>query len=250
MTPLDQTHAAMETVPDDDSARLAFYDCLAGSELFLLLEQENTETPRLFETAEGRFVLAFDREDRLTSFTEGAAPYAALSGRALANMVENQDVGLGLNLGVAPSSILIPAGAIAWLNETLAAKPSELDATPQHFAPPMGLPENLLTSLDTKLAAAEGLATKAYLAAVTYHGNRRGHLLAIIDAVPDARPALARAVSDAVVFSGIDAGELDVAFLAASDTATEKLAKVALRFDLPTRQKPEPPDPTIPPKLR
>lgn len=252
MTPLDDAHAAMEARPDDDRCRLGFYECFAGSELFLLLEQENTESPRLFETAEGRFLLAFDREERLTTFTEGPAPYAAMSGRTLAKMLNNQDVGIGLNLGTAPSSFLIPTEAVAWLNATLAQGPDEFDAKPSTFARPLGLPESLLTGLDTKLATAQGLAKSAFLAAVTYEDGRHGHLLAIIDAIPDAQPALASAVSEAVVFSGIDAGELDVAFLRSGDPATDSLAKVGLRFDLPEPTSPKQPsnDPKMPPRLR
>ena len=252
MTPLDQAHADMQAAPEDDALRLKFYECLAGSELFVLLEGDGSQTPRLFETGEGRFLLVFDREERLTAFTEGPAPYAAISGRSLAAMVGGQDVGFGLNLGVAPSSFLIPAGAVAWLTETLATQPAELSATPDSFAPPKGLPERLLSSLDTRLATAEGLAAMAYLVAVSYRDGRRGHLLAIIDAVAEAQPALTRAVSEAVVFSGLDAGELDVVFLPATDPSAASLAKVGLRFDLPQPQAPTLPgsDPAMPPKLR
>ena len=252
MTVLDDAHAAMEAHPDDDRLRLGYYECFAGAELFLLLEQENSDSPRLFETGEGSFLLAFDREERLAAFTDGPAPYAALSGRALAKMLNNQNVGVGLNLGTAPSSFLIPAEAVAWLNATLAHDPDELSAKPTTFAPPLGLPEALLTGLDAKLATAQGLAKSAFLAAVTYDDGRHGHLLAIIDAIPDAQPALARAVADAVIFSGIDAGELDVAFLPSGDPATDKLAKVGLRFDLPEVTAPKQPssDLTLPPRLR
>jgi hypothetical protein len=61
------------------------------------------------------------------------------------------------------------------------------------------------------------------------------------------------------VFSGIDAGEIDVAFPGADDPITERIARVSLRFDLPepvteTAQVVTPAapgmDPTRPPKLR
>ena len=38
-TPLDAAHAAMEAAPEDDAARLRFYERLADSELFLLLRR-------------------------------------------------------------------------------------------------------------------------------------------------------------------------------------------------------------------
>ncbi len=252
MTKLDQTYAAMEAEADNDVARLRFFESLAAAELFLLLEGDGSETPRLFDTADGRFVLAFDTEDRLTAFSEGPAAYAALSGHAVARMIGTENVGIGLNLGVAPSSFLIPADAVAWLDQTLQGGPDTVTATPHSVAPPGALPEALLTSLDARLASAEGLARSAFLVSVTYDDGRHGHLLTFIDAKDEARPALARAISDAMAFSNIDAGELDVTFLAASDPAAAKLAKVGLRFDLPVPPEPSLPsnDPSKPPKLR
>ena len=251
MTPLDQAFSDMQCKPQDDVLRLRFFERFAGSELFVLLA-DGTETPEQFKTGEGTFLLAFDTEARLAEFAEGPVDYAALSGRAIAEMIGDTDIGVGLNLGVAPSSYLIPAGGVAWLNDMLAVAPQEVTAKPVEFWPPAGLPESLLTSLDAKLAAAEGLARLAYLSGVTFDDGRRGHLLAIIDAAEGAHTALSRAISDAMVFSNIDAGELDVAFLKAKDPAAAKLAKVGLRFDLPEPKKPMPPnpDPQMPPKLR
>lgn len=255
MTPLDNAHAAMAAAPDDDTERLRFFERLADAELFLLLTEEITGdrlSPSIFDTSDGRFVLAFDREERLTAFTEGPAPYAALSGRAIAGMLNGQDIGLGLNLGVAASAFLVPAGALAWLSDTLEAGPEEFVERPEHIAPPTGLPEQLVTGIDTKLASARGLARMAYLVAVTYPGGRPGHMLAFIAPTPGAEGALANAISEVLVFSGIEAGTLDVAFFAPTDPIAAKLAKHGLRFDLPQVEAMKPPgsDPTKPPKLR
>ncbi len=260
MTPLDQAHAEMEAAPQDDAARLRFYDRLAGSELFLMLEAEpegDRIRPALFPVEGQTFALVFDREERLTAFAEGAAPYAALSGRALAGMLTGQGIGLGVNLGVAPSSILIEAGSLDWLAATLEAAPEEVEERPEELAAPSGLPEVLLSALDARLAAAEGLAKMAYLVAATYAGGRRGHLMAFVDALPGAEPSLARAVGDALTFSGIEAGSLDVGFFRASDPVAARLARVGLRFDLPEAPKAEQVagrapgmDPDAPPRLR
>ncbi|NNL72262.1 MAG: SseB family protein, partial [Silicimonas sp.] len=66
-TPIDQAHARMEAAPENDALRLSFFERLADGELFLLLEsdaQGDVVDPRIFETGEGRYVLAFDREER------------------------------------------------------------------------------------------------------------------------------------------------------------------------------------------
>ncbi|WP_416368049.1 SseB family protein [Tritonibacter mobilis] len=260
MTPLDQAHAAMEAAPADDAARLRFFERLADSELFLLLDKEpegDRISPEIFETGEGRFVLVFDREERLAQFAERIVPYAALSGRVIASMLAGQGIGLGVNLEVAPSSILIPDAAMGWLAETLAHAPGEVEAAISEVHPPRGLPETLLAALDTKLATATGLARMAYLAAVTYESGGSGHLLAFIGAEPGAEPALAKAAGEALTFSGIEAGALDVGFFAASEEISARLARVGLRFDLPEVEtgqiyQPQRPgsDPEKPPRLK
>lgn len=259
LTELDRAHAAMEAAPDDDSTRLRYYDRLASTELFLMLtaEPEGDEiSPELFDLGDARFLLAFDREDRLSAFAGRAVPYAALSGRALASMVAGQGIGLALNLETAPSQILLPPEALSWLVDTLGTGPQEAQARPTEFRAPR-VPEQLVTALDSRLATAAGLARKAYLAEVIYDDGTRGHLLGLTGTVPGAERALAGAINEALVFSGLEAGALDVTFLADSDATTAQLAGVALLFDLPEPPKPvrheqiaPGSDPDKPPKLR
>ncbi|MGH1453440.1 MAG: SseB family protein [Paracoccaceae bacterium] len=240
-TPLDLAHAAMESAPHDDAARLRFYERLADAELFLLLTEEARDenlSPELFELTDAAFVLAFDREERLAAFTGRAAAYAALSGRVIAGLCAGQGIGLGVNLDVAPSSILIPPDALEWLAETLTHGPKEEQARISELHPPKGLPESLLMGLDAKLATAMGLARSAYLVGVTYDGGGRGHLLGFIDPKQGAETALAKAVSEALTFSGVEAGALDVGFFNAADPMAAALARNGLRYDLPEPKQP------------
>lgn len=259
-TALDTAHGLMQAAPGDDAARLRFFERLADSELFLLLSEEargETISPETFDLADGPFVLVFDREERLAGFTGRAAPYVALSGRVLARMLAGQGIGLGLNLDVAPSSILIPPEAMEWLDATLGHAPDEVEAGIREVHPPSGLPEALLTALDAKLATGAGLAPVAYLAGVTYADGSRGHLLGFVDALEDARGALAKAAGEALTFSGVEAGAMDVGFFATGESVAASLARVGLRFDLPVPQSPEREaprapgsDPDSPPILR
>ncbi len=258
-TALDMAHAAMEIAQEDDTPRLRFYERLAATELFLMLTEEpqgEVISPELFDLGDVKFVLGFDREDRLSAFAGRVVPYAALSGRALANMLAGQGIGLALNPEVAPSQILLPPEALSWLVETLGTGPLESEARPVEFRSPR-VPEQLVTALDARLATAAGLARKAYLAEVLYDDGTRGHLLGLTGTASGAERALAGAVNEALVFSGLEAGALDVTFLNDSDATTADLARVALRFDLP--EPPEPArlqpiapgsDPDKPPKLR
>ncbi|MCR8725896.1 SseB family protein [Frigidibacter sp. ROC022] len=261
-TPLDRAHAAMEAAPEDATLRLRFYEALVEAELILWLAADPAPgadpAPALFDTEDGRLALSFDNEARLAAFTGAPAPYAALPGRALVQMLAGQGIGLGLNLGVAPSSFLLGAEAIDWLAETLAVAPEPMQSRPVHLAPPR-LPPEVIAALDRKLARAAGLASHALLAEARWSDGREGHLLALVGAVAGAEQALAQALGEALIFSGQEATVLDVAFLAENDALTGRLAGQALRFDLPSGAQPEtdapgpqPPgsDPNRPPRLR
>ena len=261
-TALDRAHAAMQAAPESDAARLGFYERLADSELFLMLAEDPSAsddqvTPEIFELNDASYVLVFDREERMVAFSGDVTPYVALSGRVIASMLVGQGIGLGVNLQVAPSSILLPPDATDWLHTTLRHTPDEIEARIEELKPPHGLPEQLLSALDTKLATAMGLARAAYLVEVAYSGGGRGHLLGFVGAMPQAQSALAQAASETLTFSGIEAGSMDVAFFREADPIVAALDRHGLRFDLPQMQQPAPTersapgsDPLKPPKLK
>lgn len=258
-TPLDRAYAAMARDPEADGARLGFYGRLADGEMFVLLAGEargGALTPRVFDLEGGAVVLIFDLEERLTAFTGGPGAYAALPGRVIAAQLAGQGIGLGINLG-APSEMLLPPDAVDWLAQTIAHAPDETLARPEAFDTPKGLPLALLDALGAKLVRAGGLAQTALLAAVTYEGGRRGHMLAFIGARPGAEAALARAAGEALTFSGVEAGEMDVAFVDPGTPVARAMARVARRFDLPEQVAPQATpaaatgaDPARPPRLR
>jgi hypothetical protein len=169
-------------------------------------------------------------------------------------MLDGQGVGLALNPDVASSSTLLDAEALTWLAHTLQSAPTVTRARPVSLSAPSGVPKGLITGLDRKLALASGLAPSAYLAAATYEDGTAGHILTFVDAVAGAETALSSAMAEALAFSGVEAGALDVAFIKASDPLAARLARVGLRFDLPEPDHaapPEPPgtDPSKPPIL-
>lgn len=255
-TPLDKAHAAMMATPEDDAARLVFFGTLAASELFLLLAKDpvgDQIEPRTFKTEDGTYACIFDREDRLASFAEGPAPYAAISCRALASLLSGSGIGLLLNPSFT-SSFALASGGLEWLQNALSSDPTIATATPTEIFPPK-VPENLLRALDAKLASARDLATCAYLAEAKFETGHKSMILAFLDAQATAHTALANAMHEALVFSGSEAGRLDVIFVNTGSRIVEKLEKYALRFDLPERELPKPPkppgfDPEVPPKLR
>jgi len=254
-TPLDLAHRAMTAAPEETAARLRYFGALSAGELFLLLEREPDDEriePQVFDIDEGRVVLAFDREDRLTDFTGAPSPYAALPGRTLAALLAGQGLGLCVNLGTEAGELL-PADAVDWWAETLATAPEEMDLRPEALSPPGDMPEMLLAALDRCLVAAAGLAQGARLAGIRYGAGEAGHLLAFLDTAPGAEAALARAVADALRFSGLEEGALDIAFFTSGDPMADTLTRVGLQIDLPApvRETARPvADPDAPPRLR
>ncbi len=262
VTPLDKAHAMMQA--GDATSRLRFYERLADTELFVVLDREPAGgriSPETFEIEAGRFVLAFDLEERLAGFTNRITPYAAMSGRVLMRMLGGRDIGLGLNLEVAPSAILIPPDAVGWLNRTLARAPHRVTARIRSYAPPAGLPGRLADALERKLANCAGLVGAACLVGVVYEDGTPGYLLGFVGARRRGEAALAKAAGEALTFFDSDDGDwngrLDIGFFAANEPVAAKLTALGYCLELPgpdgqnTKSRPGPGrDPMRPPILR
>ena len=255
MTDLDRLHAAMTV--GGDAEGMAFYRALSDAELFLMLEDEaagDIMAPRVFDLAEGAVLLAFDNEERLAGFAAGPVPYAVLPGRVIAAQMAGQGLSLGLNLGSgAASEVILPPEALTWLMQMLEQAPPEaLEARIAGFAPPE-VPQAVLSALLPALAGTE----RAHLVGVHYQDGRRGQMLALTGVAAGAEAKTARAVTEALAFSGIEAGALDVVFLSDGDAALVAMAGKSLVIDAPVPVpavpfQPAAPgsDPTRPPILR
>ena len=263
MTPLDHAHAAMQADPGDQAAALRFYRLLADTPLLLLLEREPEGSridPRMFDLESGPVLLAFDNADRMAALADGPLAYAELPGRVIVAQMAGQGLALGLNFGSdAASETLLPPEALAWLAQMVAAPAlQEVQAVPESFYVPRNLPGALLEALALTVAAAPGLAQAAYLTGVRYGDGRVGHMLAILDAYPDAAEPLAQAVAQAIGFSGLEAAEIDVTFLDSADPAVLRIIPVGVAFAFPPTPVAAPvaapaapgSDPARPPRLR
>ncbi len=253
---------AADAEPDDAAARLRFYGALADTELFLLLREEAAGAaidPAIFALEEGRFAMAFDREDRLAAFADAPAPYAAIPGRALVASLGGRGVGIGLNLGVAPSSALLPADAVDWLADLLAREPDAEGDRPVALRA-AGAGGGVLEGAVT--GALAGAGVEAWLASGVHADGGQGPVLAVIGAAGRAAPtverAIARVVNDALAFSGLPAAALDVMFLGPDDPLAAAARGVGIkvadigREDEPVAPTPVGPgmDPERPPRLR
>ncbi|MEM9049393.1 MAG: SseB family protein [Pseudomonadota bacterium] len=255
-TPLDVAHVAMMAAPEADAPRRAYWSQLLGSELHVLLaaEPQGDAAPvlRVQPVSDGRFALVFDSAARLGAFLDAPAPTASLSGRRLVAMLAGQDVGIGLNLGVADSATLLPPAAVDWAAAQLGSIES-LDRAPARIDPPRAEPA-LIAALDARLAAMSGLADAAWLAEITYTDGARSLALALVAVAPTARAGAVEALGEAHRLSGRQ-GAFDILFLEAKDAALAAFARHGLGFAIPVPPRPARPaapgsDPNRPPRLR
>lgn len=246
-TPLDAAFRAAEA-GDDAAARLRFHERVLDAELMVPLaaEAEAALAPRVFDLADGRFVLAFDRDERLAEFFGAPTEFAALSGRRLVAMLAGRGVGVALNLG-APSATLLPGAAVDWLAEMAAQAPEVREGRLAGLRVP-DVPEALRAALAAKLAAMADAVGGAFLVA-----SDGGLVLALVGVDEAARSGVAAAIAEAVRFTE-GAGGLDVAFVEAGGPAAEAVARAGLRLDLPAAEAESRPgpgmDPARPPRLR
>lgn len=263
-TPLDGAHARMEAEPENEAARLGFYQALADAELYLLLAGEPVEgqiEPEMLEIDGARYALVFDTDWRLANFTQEhlpgeAMPYAALPGRVVAQLLKDQNVGLGLNLDVGPSSILIPPEAVSWLASALTTTPEESTRAIVAIEAPGNVPDTLIPALVAKLAP-RGLALGAALASARLDDGSTVPMVGFVGPAPGAEEALAKAVQEALMFTGIEDFTLEVGFFAPRSPEAEALLGLGHKIPLPPPPAPEetqatPPgsDPSRPPILK
>lgn len=255
-TALDAAHGAMTDAPDDDAARLRYFGVLADAALWLILEHEADGmafAPRVFPLSDFPVVLAFDTPDRLAQVAGAAVPYAELPGRVIVQALAGQGVGIGLNTGAEAPSFLLPPDAVDWLAGMVQVAPEVGVARLVAFGPPGALPPVLAEGLAARLSQAAGLAEAAVLGIADLAGGGRRLTLALVGAAAGAEPALARMVAEAVAFSGLETGVLDVVFLPSGAAGLG----AGLRLDMTPPQAapriaPAPPgsDPARPPRLR
>jgi hypothetical protein len=260
-TAIDSAFEASQAEPDDNGLYMRLLERIMDAELFLLLADEPERDridPHLFEMDEGRFVLAFDRGERLAEFLDTPSPYVALPGRRLVEMIAGQHVGLALNLGVAPSEMLLPPDAVDWMAQIGAGSPELHEARLTGIAMPRNLPSGLMAALDPKLAAMAEVIDEAHLVAAQFSDTDEALLLVLFGVPEAARNDVAAAIGEAVRFSGMDHARLDVTFLDTDAPARAQIEEVSVRIELPRsadldgHRSPKEPgsDPVNPPRIR
>ncbi len=225
---LDTSYQAMEA--GGEAEAFAFWRAFADAELFLVLEAEPVGAaiaPRVFDLSSGPLLLVFDSEERLATLSPEPVPYAALPGRVIARQLTGQGLGLGLNLGSgAASETILPPASVDWLAAMLdQAAPEEKSARITRMGAP-GLTRGLAGALAGLLPP----GSLAALAAVEYEGGARGHALAVAGLEPAREEGFARAVTEVLAFSGLDAAAVDLIFVAPDAPLLRRMAEAGQGF--------------------
>ena len=94
--------------------KLEFYQRILGNEFLIILESNDFEgdlTPRTFDTQEGKFLLCYESNEKLTNFLTQEAAHALLSFTKIITLIKNKKIGIALNIG-GNSGILLDLEAV------------------------------------------------------------------------------------------------------------------------------------------
>ncbi len=238
VTDIDRAYSEMIT--GGEAELLRFYQVLAGSGLFVLLDAPDgneVPEPKIIPVEAGHYVLVFDLKDRVTELTGYDAPTSRVTGREVFQLMRGRGIGVAVNMGEAPSAMLIPGDAIDWICDTLDDAAGKAPAPAPAPAPaagrfkallaPHNFPDTLQLALNDKLGPVADLYDRALLLRAEYDDGQSGYLLAFSVVEEGNRGAIAASVNDALAtFRGKEIA-LDIAFLASDEPLLDRIGRVA-----------------------
>lgn len=244
-TPLD---LAFERARSDPEETAAFYDTLFAATVFMPIDgafdedgnASETEAraiaPILYEVENVPTLMVFDTEDRLARWTDEPVDYVGLSGAQFFAMFEGEQQ-VALNIGVAPSSVVIPVDTVSWLHDR-AVEAVESEEIPPgaalELAPPPELSTEAVARITARIAGLRREIDEAVFFTLgtdlaTEEGIRR---VVLGVALSDAGVADAEAVAHALAETarGVFEGErqVEIALLSAESELMEKARAVGL----------------------
>lgn len=236
MKQLNKVFKEMSQNPENNDARLNYYGVLADTNLFLLLEQEPSNEilePKFIQLEGKNFALAFDSEESLSEFYGEAAAFAQITGRVLAKMLLEEKIGLGINLGVSEGELLLPYEVVEWFVNVLDETPDLVQANPKKFLPANAFPEIMFQALQEKLEPAVGLFDEIWICAVEYNEDEISHLICLMGAQKSAQQAIVKSINEALFFTDINLGNIDVAHFNYDDEACSKIRAIGVKLEFP-----------------
>ena len=154
--------AAFLEAQRDPAASPRFFDELMATLLYMPVHEEPEETesggqsisPIIFEVEDEETILVFDSEERVADWATEPVNYVGLPGATIFEMFDGREQ-VGLNLGVAPSSLIITRENVAWLHDR-AVEATEAEEIPAganlRVEPPADAPREAVAALTSRLA--------------------------------------------------------------------------------------------------
>ena len=244
-TNIDRAHAAMTA--GGETELISFYRSVADSELHIILEEANpTEVaePRLQMLDGSQYVLAVDQKDRIFGLAGEGAPTSRIYGRDLFNLIRGRGIHVAINIGVAPSEMVIPDHAIDWICEMLdddeekALDPAVASAA-EKLVPatqngkfkallaPHNIPDTLLVMLNEKLHHVAKFIDTALLLRAEYVDRPSGFVIAFSGVEEAHREIVTVSVTEALVAARRNDLVLDIVFLQEDDPSLVRLSRLA-----------------------
>lgn len=260
MTPLDRAHAAAHAPGARDAAMARFYALLVETVLDVPVEpvpEDAPLRPLVFDLDTGPVALAFDDDARMAAFFEAPTEYVSLPGRSLIAALAERGLGLGLNLGEAPSATLLDAAAVRWIAAEMGGETEALDLSGAlTLLPPRGAPRALPAALAERVAQWPGLLAEAWLVTLAAEGADPTLAVLMLPAAQGRRavPGLVTALGRAAAVHGAEAGPVAVGVLDAGHPLLDAARRQGIALH-PVAAPAEPPAapaprPDAPPRLR
>ncbi len=252
-SPLDKAFQAF-TETGDQSQLLG---AIARSELFVATTTEvmgSDFDPMLVSFGEEPYIAVFDSAAKLSDFEGASGHFVSVSGRAIAQMLVGQNIGVVLNPKSHSWSHVLDVETLEWMAELDRFELIEDDLNELTIQPISQGATELVQALDEVLPAAMGLASCVFLVEVSADGSR--HSAAIFcDAKSDAHSVLKQLIQEMVLYSGQIQSELSVGFVQSDSPQYSTFVRQGLRLDIPQPKRAATitapgMDPQKPPKLR
>ncbi len=246
-TPLD---LAFERARNDPEETAGFYDALFAATIFLPIDgaydddgnhsdaDASSIEPIFYEVEDAPTLLIFDTEERLATWTDSPIDYVGLTGRQLFAMFEGEQQ-VALNIGVAPSSVVIPVEMVTWLHERAVEEPETDEiaagASLEVTAPPKMEPE-IVARIAARIAGLRREIDEAVFFSLGIDAGQDEAERRVVLGVAASQAGLAdaNAVAEALAetargaFDGVR--PVEVALLSATSPLMEKARKVGLNL--------------------
>ena len=254
---IDELYSYLYSEPSNINRKLEFYQRILGNDFLVVLENSDFEEdlrPCIFDTQEGRFLLCFENNEKLTNFVTQETTHALLSFKEIIKLIKNKKIGIALNIGD-HSGVLLDLKAVGWIDQVISTGPAEeLSSIPIKFEFPNLVDDCLFDNLQIVVKKLSGMAKKVILARAHYEDLSVSYFLGFIDSPQLFHALIREGVLDIVKLDKSDNTFVDVAFLSSSTELASQLVANGLRIRLPKTQtynKNVPPKSnTVVPKLR